>query len=76
MPTGTISIPSTALGARLRDLRLEFGWTQRELGALLKTKANRVSDWETGRYEPNLPVLKRYADAFDITVADLLDGVM
>ena len=76
MPTGTISIPTTALGARLRDIRTELGWTQWQLAIMLKTRANRISDWETGRYEPSLPVLKRFAEAFDISVADLLDGVM
>jgi len=76
MPTGTPSIPTTALGARLRDWRNEYGWTQWELAVMLNTRANRISDWETGRYEPSVPVLKKFAKAFGITVADLLEGIM
>jgi transcriptional regulator with XRE-family HTH domain len=76
MPTGTVSIPATALGARLRDLRQAHEWTQWQLATMLETRANRISDWETGRYEPGLPVLKKFADVFELTVAELLDGIM
>lgn len=76
MPTGTISVPATLLGARLRDLRIRNGWTQNQMAGLMKTKANRISDWETGRYEPNLPVLKRYAEVYGLTVSGLLQKVM
>ena len=76
MPTGTVSEPTTALAARLRDYRLEYELTQKELGEMLCTKANRVSDWETGRYEPGLPTLKKYAEVFSVTVAELLEGIL
>ena len=76
MPTGTLSIPSTTLGARLRDLRTKAGLTQWEVATMLKTRANRISDWETGRYEPSLPVLKRFAEVYGMTVSGLLQRVM
>lgn len=76
MPTGTVSTPTTALGARLRELRTEAGWSQWDLATQLQTRANRISDWETGRHEPTLPLLKRIAEVYETTVADLLDGVM
>ena len=76
MPTGTISVPATALGARLRDLRTANEWTQWQVAEMLNTRANRISDWETGRYEPSLPVLKKFADVFELTVAELLQGIM
>ena len=76
MPTGVLSVPTTALGARLRQLRKRSKWTQTQMAVKMGTRANRISDWETGRFEPSLPVLKRYAELFGITVADLLGGVM
>ena len=76
MPTGTISIPSTQLGARLRNLRIKAGLTQWQVAVKLNTKANRDSDWETGRFEPSLPVLKRFAEIYGMTVSGLLQRVM
>jgi putative transcriptional regulator len=76
MPAGTVSTPKTALGARLRELRLGQEWSQRDLAELLNTKTNRISDWEIGKHEPTLPLLQRIAAVYDLTVAQLLKGVM
>jgi transcriptional regulator with XRE-family HTH domain len=76
MPTGTPSIPATALGARLRELRIKAGLTQWDVATQLGTGANRISDWETGRYEPSLAVLKRFGEVYGVTVNGLLRGVM
>jgi len=76
MPTGSPSIPLTALGERLRELRTRAGLTQWEVATALGTGANRVSDWETGRYEPSLPVLKRFAEVYGMTVSGILRSVM
>ena len=38
--------------------------------------AGRISDYELGHHLPTLTMLRRYAMALDMTVADLLDGVM
>ena len=76
MPAGVVSTPTTALGARLRDLRLAAELSQWDMAHKLKTQANRVSDWEIGKHEPTLPVLKRIATAHNMTVAQLLEGVM
>jgi XRE family transcriptional regulator, fatty acid utilization regulator len=76
MPTGTVSEPATALGARLRDLRIANGYSQWQLAIRLDTQANRISNWETGRHEPTLSLLQRIAGVYEITVAEMLDGVM
>jgi transcriptional regulator with XRE-family HTH domain len=71
--------PTTALGARLRDLRTDAGLKQSQMAELVgygKSGGNRVSDWELGYHLPTLPILYRYAQAFGITVAELLDGVL
>lgn len=76
MPTGTVSTPTTPLGARLRELRVKAGWTQQELASRLGTQANRISDWEIGNHIPTLALLERIAGVYKITVASLLRGVM
>jgi transcriptional regulator with XRE-family HTH domain len=76
MPAGNPSIPLTALGVRLRDLRIRAGLTQCEMAGAMNTGANRISDWETGRYEPTLPVLKRYAEVYGMTVSGILQRIM
>jgi transcriptional regulator with XRE-family HTH domain len=68
--------PPTLLAARIRDLRLLADWNQSDLAARVRTSACRVSDWELGMVEPTLPLLQRIAGAFDMTVSQLLDGVM
>jgi transcriptional regulator with XRE-family HTH domain len=65
-----------SLGQRLRTLRLEWGWSQAELGVVTGHASNRISDWENGRYEPGLPVLRHFAAAFETTVSELLDGII
>lgn len=67
---------TTKLGARLRDRRLNKGWTQRRMAAEIGTRQNLVSRWESGAHLPTLIVLHRYAQAFGITVSALLDGVL
>jgi DNA-binding transcriptional regulator YiaG len=70
------SDPPTALAGRLRALRVGQGWSQWDLARVLKTRANRVSDWETGLHEPTLALLRRIAAVYGLTVAELLDGIM
>jgi DNA-binding XRE family transcriptional regulator len=69
---------NSLLGQRLRDLRLAKGLDQSEVAAALGYKRSnaRVSDHELGHHLPTLSLLRRYADVFGITVAELLDGVM
>lgn len=76
MPSGVLSVPATALGERIRELREEKGLRQWQLASLVGTQANRVSDWEIGRREPTIPSLRKLAAAFGITVSDLLSDVV
>lgn len=73
--SGFVGEPPTSLAARLRDLRLERGFTQEGLAAGLRTQGNRISDWENGIHVPTLTVLRRYAGLFGMSLSELLDGV-
>lgn len=74
MPIGYLT--ANELGSRLRELRESVGLSQWQLAHELKTQSNRISDWETGKHTPTVPLLIRIADNYDITVSELLDGVM
>lgn len=58
---------------KLKQLRLEHGYTQEMLALKLKIKQYNITDYETGRIEPNIPILLRYADVFDVSLDELLE---
>jgi transcriptional regulator with XRE-family HTH domain len=60
-------------GNRLKELRIEKGLTQEELGELVNlTKAN-ISKYESGKLEPNIDTINYLASFFDVS-ADYLFG--
>ncbi len=74
--SGHRAVPLTRLAARLRHLREHAGLTRGELAEQLCTHATRVGDWEIGINTPTLSTLARYGIVFDMTVSELLHGVM
>ncbi len=58
----------------LKKLRLENGLTQSTLARDLSVTQNAVFNWENEKREPNIDMIKKIADYFDITLAYLLDG--
>ncbi len=66
---------STRFGSRLRVLRREQHWTQRQLADVLGMDRSFISDLERGRKSVTLYYLKTIADGFHLTVAELLDGI-
>ena len=57
---------------RLKELRLEQGWTQKQLAEMLETTNSAVCDWEKGRSQPDLQMLARLAVALDVSTDYLL----
>jgi ribosome-binding protein aMBF1 (putative translation factor) len=53
------------LGAAVRELRLERGWSQAELAAAAGMTQSAVARFEAGGTIPTLPVLGRIARALD-----------
>ena len=60
------------LGERLKELRLERGYDQKELGKLLNITSSSISNWETNRRSPDLKTLVDIADFFNVMVDYLL----
>ncbi len=58
---------------RLKELRLEMGISQGELGEKLSTTQRKVSYWESGKIEPDLTSLWKIAELFEVSI-DYLVG--
>lgn len=62
------------IGKTICKLRKIKGLTQEELGKILNVGAKTVSKWECGYGMPDISILKKISEEFDITVDELLDG--
>ena len=60
--------------SRLRDLRIEKGLSQQELGEIIGVTHTAISFWETGVNEPKISYLIALCKYFDVT-ADYLLGL-
>ncbi|MFN8609179.1 MAG: helix-turn-helix transcriptional regulator [Vulcanimicrobiota bacterium] len=59
-------------GHRIRQLRKERKWTQQELGAKAGVNYHNLPRYESGKLEPGAKTLQRFADAFEVTMEELL----
>ncbi len=57
---------------RIKELRIENGFTQKGLAKELGTTNSAVCDWEKGRSEPDLEMIKKIALLFSVSVDYLL----
>lgn len=62
-------------GAILKRLRLEKGWTQKDLAEKLNKAESTIGMWEQGRRELDYDSLKEIADLFDVSIDFLLGRV-
>ncbi len=61
-------------GETIQTLRESLGLTQKQLADQLGITDKAVSKWETGRGLPDITLLPPIADAFHMSVAELLAG--
>lgn len=61
------------LGEEIRFYRKKKGLTQTEFGALFGMSKQAVYSWEIGLYSPDISVLIKMADYFQIPVCILVD---
>jgi transcriptional regulator with XRE-family HTH domain len=64
----------TALGARIKTLRLERELQQRQLAEKAELTPSMVSQIESGRLTPSLNTLGKIAAALGVPIAALFDG--
>jgi putative transcriptional regulator len=56
---------------RIRDLRTERGWSQRELAERLGVSRQTVNAIENERYDPSLPLAFKISKVLDTAIHDL-----
>jgi transcriptional regulator with XRE-family HTH domain len=60
-----------ALGAALREARLDHGFTQEQLQEIAKVNQARISELETGQTNPTWVTLRKICTALGIKISDL-----
>lgn len=59
---------------RLKELRTEEGFTQRELAMQLGLTPNSICEWEKGRCEPGIEQLKKLSALFECSIDYLTEN--
>ncbi len=60
---------------RLKELRIEKGFTQKQLSKLINVSEDCIYFWEKGRSEPSILDLINLANIFNVTVDYLIGNV-
>lgn len=60
--------------SRIKSIRIAKGLTQTSFAALIGVKQKTVSNWESGRNEPNIPTLEYISNKWAISLDWLLTG--
>lgn len=64
-----------SIGAKIKHLRIEHGWTIRELAKMAGgISASYLSEIERSRAKPSIKVLERIAGALDTSSAEIMGG--
>lgn len=67
-----VTVEAEIFGKRLRQLRLDAGWTQEQLAEKAGITTTYTSDLERGTKVPSLTIVLRISRAFRMSVAELL----
>lgn len=59
---------------RIRELRKDNGFTQKELASYLQVNFRTISCWEHEKYEPDIAQIKKICRLFNVS-ADFLIGL-
>ena len=59
--------------SKIKKLRIENGLTQKQIAESLNVSQNAIYNWENGKREPNLDMIKQIAKYFDFPLYLLLD---
>lgn len=60
------------LGARIKELRKEFGLSQVDLASRLEVTKQTISNWENENIQPSIDMLVDLANVFNVTTDYLL----
>ena len=60
------------LGARIKELRKEFGLSQVDLASRLEVTKQTISNWENENIQPSIDMLVGLSNVFNVTTDYLL----
>ena len=63
---------SNSIAARIRELRINHGYTQKELSELLFKSESTVRMWELGKSEPDIGTIVKLAKCLEVSLEYLL----
>jgi len=58
----------------LREARKQSNLTQKEVASLLNVVESCYANWEQGRTEPNIEMLRNLCKIFKVTIDELING--
>ena len=58
---------------RIRELRVERGWSQADLAEKLEVSRQSVNAIETGKYDPSLPLAFRISRLFEKRIEEIFE---
>lgn len=61
------------LGEKIKTLRKSNNLTQKELALKIGVTASTVTKYENGQLEPNIDILNKISNIFNISVSNLID---
>lgn len=62
------------LGERIKQLRKDKSFTQQHVGSILNVTAQAISRWEKNETNPDLDMIVRIAELFDVSVEYIITG--
>lgn len=58
----------------LKEIRKERGFTQKQVAKWLNVVESCYANWEQGRTEPNVEMLRKLGELFDVSIDELING--
>lgn len=62
-----------SIGKNIRNLRLNYGLTQKELADIAGVSDKAVSTWESDKKDPRMGTIQKIADYFGILKSDIIE---
>lgn len=62
------------IGKRLKDARIESGYTQEQVAEQLDVSRQTISSWENGRMFPDIVSVVSLSDIYDVSLDVLIKG--
>ena len=62
-------------GRRLRELRLEKGWSQETLANLAEIDRTYIPGIESGKRNLSLVVIDKLSNVFDISISEIFENI-